>query len=263
MRSDLKSNIKNRIGERKVMNCGEEAEIIEYKNNSYITIKFLKTGELIKCQYNNFKSGAIKSKLLPLIYGIGVTGHKEILDNNGLILRSYDTWHSMLQRCYDEKLQQKYPTYKGCKVCDEWKYYPNFKKWYDENYYEIEGQRMELDKDILNKRNKVYSPETCFFVPRHINSLFIKKDANRGDLPVGVHWNKKNRKFMVQCSVFDKNIGGHKRKYLGLYNDVKEAFDAYKIAKEKNIKQVADYYKDHIPKKLYEAMYIYEVEIDD
>ena len=33
--------------------------------------------------------------------------------------------------------------------------------------------------------------------------------------------------------------------------------------KEKEIKRVADLYKDKIPQKLYEAMYNYEVEITD
>ena len=42
-----------------------------------------------------------------------------------------------------------------------------------------------------------------------------------------------------------------------------EAFKSYKTFKEKYIKQVADEYKDKIPKKLYDAMYRYEVEITD
>ena len=38
---------------------------------------------------------------------------------------------------------------------------------------------------------------------------------------------------------------------------------AYKTFKEQYIKQVANEYKDKIPKKLYDAMYRYEVEITD
>ena len=33
--------------------------------------------------------------------------------------------------------------------------------------------------------------------------------------------------------------------------------------KEKNIKEVANYFKDEIPVKLYNALYSYEVEITD
>ena len=52
-------------------------------------------------------------------------------------------------------------------------------------------------------------------------------------------------------------------KYLGLYITIEQAFSAYKNFKENYIKEVADEYKDRIPQKLYDAMYRYEVEIDD
>ena len=106
----------------------------------------------------------------------------------------------MLRRCYDKKILEKFPTYKRCTVCDEWLFYPNFKKWFDENYYEIEGQKMALDKDIISKGNKVYSPENCIFVPNNINVLFTNRKGERGDYPIGVSWKIKNNKFQAQCS---------------------------------------------------------------
>ena len=54
-----------------------------------------------------------------------------------------------------------------------------------------------------------------------------------------------------------------KRKHLGLYDTKEQAFQSYKYHKERNIKEVADYYKGRIPDKLYQAMYNYIVEIDD
>lgn len=54
----MRREIKNRIGERKIMNCGEEAEIVEYKNNRDVKVKFLKTGEIAKCAYNHFKKAS-------------------------------------------------------------------------------------------------------------------------------------------------------------------------------------------------------------
>jgi hypothetical protein len=50
---------------------------------------------------------------------------------------------------------------------------------------------------------------------------------------------------------------------LGHFKSINEAFNAYKTAKEKYIKHIADEYKDKIPKKLYDAMYNWEVEITD
>lgn len=62
----MRREIKNRIGERKIMNCGEEAEIVEYKNNRDVKVKFLKTGEIAKCAYNHFKKG----KLNPILHQV-------------------------------------------------------------------------------------------------------------------------------------------------------------------------------------------------
>ncbi|MDU5207920.1 MAG: hypothetical protein E6182_18340 [Clostridioides difficile] len=253
----------NRVGERKIMNCGEECEIIEYRKAVDITVKFIKTNELIKSTYNNFKKGEIKSHFTPSVYSAGIIGLEKTLDGEGKHLKSYEIWHNMLQRCYDERYKEKHPTYKECTVCDEWKFYKNFKDWYEENYYEMDNQHMTLDKDILAKENKIYSPETCVFVPQNINSLFTKSDAKRGEYPIGVDWHKANQVYQTRCRVFNVKTLKNNSKYLGCYNTPQEAFNAYKKTKEENIKQVADYYKDRIPSKLYDAMYKYEVHIDD
>ena len=163
----------------------------------------------------------------------------------------------MLARCYDPKYTQKHPTYKQCEVCEEWHNFQNFAQWFENNYYEIDKQVMNLDKDILIKENKIYSPETCVFVPQNINKLFTKRDNNRGNFPVGVSYNKSSKKYKSYCNT-DK-----KQNFLGYYTTPEEAFQAYKQFKENYIKQVADEYKDLIPEKLYNAMYEYEVEIED
>ena len=53
-------------------------------------------------------------------------------------------------------------------------YFQEYGQWFDDNYYEIKGERMALDKDILVKHNKIYSPETCIFVPQTINCMWHK-----------------------------------------------------------------------------------------
>lgn len=254
---------KGRLGERRVMKCGEECEIVEYSGALDIVVKFLKTEELIRSRYKDFEKGEIKSHFTPTVCGAGIVGLEKTRDKNGKKLKSYQTWHHMLQRCYDEKIHLKESTYIDCTVCKEWLYYPNFKKWYEENYYEIYNEKMALDKDALNKGNKVYSPETCVFVPQRINSLFIKCNAKRGDLPIGVSYKKRDKKYQADCKIFDVKANKYKKKYLGYYNTSEEAFNVYKKTKEENIKQIADYYKDRIPEKLYKAMHRYKVEIND
>ena len=249
-----------RLGEVKMMNCGEIAIIVNYANNKDITVKF-ETGELVKTTYQCFKNGNVKSHFTPSVCGVGIIGNEKIRDANGESYDSYIRWHSMLCRCYSDKCQKQRQTYKDCCVCEEWHNYSNFKNWYDENYYEIKGEQMALDKDILVKGNKTYSPHTCVFVPQNINTLFIKRNKARGKYPIGVYFNKNANKFIAKCNIF--NNGKKQQKYLGLYNTIDDAFNAYKQSKEANIKQIADYYKDKIPNKLYEAMYNYKVEISD
>ena len=186
----------------------------------------------------------------------------EEISNNYSHTISYNYWYAMLRRVYSEKQLKLKPTYKQVEVCEEWLNYTNYKQWFDKNYYTIQGQQMELDKDILDKGNKIYCPEKCIFVPHNINILFVKSNKSRGDLPIDVHFTKKNNKYCSQCNDTTKERKKYNA-YLGLFNTPEEAFYAYKQFKENYIKEVADEYKDRIPQKLYEAMYRYEVEITD
>lgn len=163
-------------------------------------------------------------------------------------LMSYQVWNSMIKRCYSGKYQTRGKSYIGCRVCDEWLRYSNFKKWFDENY--VNG--CELDKDILVKDNKVYSPDTCCFVPKRINSLFVRSYKPKS-LPAGV-WKSKKR-FLA------KFVCGDKIHYLGLFKTVDEASTAYKQAKESTIKEIAqEYYnKGLINEKVYNAMLNYKL----
>ena len=169
----------------------------------------------------------------------------------------------MLERCYDEKCQEKHPTYIDCSVTEEWLCFQNFADWYYKNYYYVKDETMCLDKDILHKGNKIYSPENCVFVPNNINILFTRRDKLRGDCPIGVCYNKKNKKFQAYCRIHDYKENKSKLIHLGHHNSPERAFQAYKQYKEKHIKDVADYYKYLIPNKLYQAIYDYQVEITD
>ena len=256
------AKIKNeRLGEIKINNQGEVMFIVEYVNALDITIQFKRTGEVVKTTYDNFVGGRVKSHFTPSVFGVGITGVEPSRDENGELIDSYKCWKAMLKRCYSYKCQKKQPTYKDCHVCDNWLYYPNFKNWYDENYYEVDGKISQLDKDILVKNNKVYSPNTCVFVPQFINKLFVKCQNSRGELPIGASYKKDNKKYRARLSVYKD--GKSTQKHLGYYNTPNEAFEVYKQAKEEYIKEVADEYKDIIPVELYEAMYNYKVDVDD
>lgn len=255
----------NRIGEENVNTFGSKMIIKEYKSCMDMDVYFPEYNWTAKnVQYSHFKRGNVSCPYERRVYGIGYLGEgKYKVNENGEHTKCYKTWYSMIRRCYDSKFHEKEQTYIGCTVCEEWHNYINFGDWFTNNYYEIEGQRMHLDKDILNKGNKIYSPDTCVFVPNNINVLFVKNDKVRGDYPIGVSYHKTGGKFMAKCRIYDFKENKSKQKNLGLYDTIEKAFEAYKQFKENHIKKVADYYKEQIPIKLYKAMYDYKVGIDD
>ena len=248
----------DRTGEETYNNFGSKMIITKYNNAHDMDVYFPEYGYTINhVTYNNFKKGRIKSPYEPRCYGKGYLGEgKYKISENGKNTDEYNTWHGMLRRCYDPKLQEKYPTYKDCEVSTEWLNFQTFSHWYENNYYEIPGEVMCLDKDILYKGNKIYSRSTCCFVPDRINSLFTKCDSHRGDLPIGV--SEDHNKYRARCHNTESIIIN-----LGTYVTPIKAFEVYKNFKEITIKKVADKYKGMIPNNVYEALYNYQVEITD
>ena len=245
-----------RIGQENYNNQGCMMTIIAYRKSKDIDVQFEDGTIVTNREYGDFKKGAIKNPNYASIYSVGYIGQGSYnyKDNKD----SYEAWHDMIRRCYDSQCHIKYPTYIGCEVCEEWHCFQNFAEWYYNNYYEIEGQRMALDKDILCKDNKTYSPDTCVFAPQCINKLFTKRDADRGFLPIGVCFHKRVNKYRAYC-----NDGSGHLIHLGYYNTPEEAFEAYKQYKEQTIKDMAEEYRNVIPEVLYNAMINYEVEIED
>lgn len=190
-----------------------------------------------------------------MVYGVGYCSDKRKRYSN-TEAKSYLTWRNMLKRCYSS--EEKYKNYRelGVYVCEEWLDYSVFEKWFDRNYYEIPGEKMELDKDILTHGNLVYSPENCVFVPQRINQLFVRNKRYRGDLPIGVYYSSTKKAYISCCSVNGRNISSSHR-------TIAEAFLAYKRIKEQHIREYAVEYKKAIPSKLYNAMMMFEVLVDD
>ena len=208
-----------------------------------------------KCSHEKLskeRTGKPNKKARTLVKGVGIFD-SELATTDKEVLMANRVWRSMLSRCYSKKYQEKEPSYIGCSVCEEWLLFSNLKKWFDENY--VDGYA--LDKDILIKGNKVYSPDTCCFVPIEINALFTKNNRARGAYPIGVY--KCKNRFRAYLGMRNK------RAFLGSFVTIEEAFNAYKKAKEAYIKEVASkYYKEgKITNKVYNALMKYEVEITD
>ena len=264
----------DRTGETNISNEGCAMKIVEYNNCNDIIIQFEDEHKYwLHTSYKHFKNGECKNPFFPSVYGHGYLGidkngnvpkTKEFKDGKLCATQEYHKWQNMLQRCFDNKLKEKYPTYKDVTCCDRWLCFANFLEDFEilkNEYNWSEDETLNLDKDILHKNNKIYSLENCVLVPDWINLLFIKRDANRGDCPIGVSYHKGAKKYEARC-----NING-KLKNLGLYNTIEEAFNVYKMTKEQEIKRIANdcVLKGYITQesRLYNAMISYQVKITD
>lgn len=252
----------NRIGEEKTNNQGCLMKIIKYNNARDIVVEFQDEHKAkIKTEYNNYKKGNVKNPYYPSVYGVGIIGGKYQTCNLNHT-KEYKIWSSILQRCFDGQTKEKWSVYDDVTCCEEWLLFENFYEWLhnQENFKQwLKEERWDIDKDILFKGNKVYSPETCLLIPHNVNSLFTKSNKARGKYPIGVV--KHGKKYQASC----QNMLMGKREYLGTYETPQKAFKAYKRYKENLIKQVAkqEYEKGNITKKCYEAMLNYQVEITD
>ena len=264
----------DRIGETNVSNEGCAMKIVEYNNALDIVIEFQDEHKYrLHTNYQAFKNGVCKNPFFPSVFGHGYLGvdknsnvpkMSEFKDGKCVHTWEYNKWQSMLQRCFDNKLKEKHPTYKDTACCERWLCFVNFLEDLEilkQEYSWNENEKLNLDKDILHKGNKIYGLENCVLVPQWINILFIKCDAKRGEYPIGVSYHKQRKKYRAFC-----NING-KLKGLGYYSTPLEAFNAYKIAKEQEIKRVANecILKGFISKdsRLYKAMISYQIQIDD
>lgn len=221
-------------------------KIIRYVNRADITIEFQDEHKYrTNTTYQNFKIGQIKNPYDKSIWGVGYLGEEtETHFVNNACIPSFGAWTNMIKRCYAEHLRHKHLAYTNCTMCDEWHNYQNFRSWYDTNYYDIREGRMHIDKDVMVKDNKVYSPETCIFLPQRINMIFMKKNRMiiDADLPTGL------RRTVVGFSAT------YNTKWLGNFKTLKEALYYYNIEKQIHINKVAEEYRGRIPDFIYYAL---------
>jgi len=141
----------------------------------------------------------------------------------------YLKWLNMLARAYCPKSHVKYPSYVGSSVCEEWLTFSVFKAWMETQNWEDR----DLDKDLIDWKNKVYSPETCLFIPQELNKLLALRNSCRGEYPLGVSFQKSSKRFVASLGRYGK--GG----FLGLFMTFELAHEAYKVAKLEYIQELA------------------------
>lgn len=247
---------KIRVGEKTTNNSGETVEIVEYFNKKNITVKFESGHVKTNVFYKNFKNGFCKNPYYPSVCTIGYIGDGKIkVETNRAI---YDVWKNMLERCYlnDKNINNK--TYKGFSVEEKWHNFQNFYTWYNNNFYKLpNNERLNIDKDILENKDKMYSENTCILIPQSINVLFTNYSLDKTCKYKGVYFHKNSGKYKSQISV------NNKQKSLGTFDNAYDAHVSYINEKNKVFKTVLNRYKKIMPQQLFLILSNYEFKYDE
>jgi hypothetical protein len=191
-----------------------------------------------------------------LVRGIGIYEPRVLCMTDAPHLpRVYSVWNCMLRRTTTEYIE-KNPSYAGLSVADEFHRFSDFAEWMMRQIgWSKEGY--QLDKDLLVKGNRVYSPETCVFLPPAVNTVIISRANDRENIPIGIRKYRDGRRYLARIRMGGGMI------HLGIFDDSDSAFFAYKEAKEAYIKRLAVQYRSEIDPRAYAAMMAYEVNIED
>ena len=240
--------------------------VIKYENAKNVYVMF-EDGTFVKASSGNLRSGSVKNPNKPSIFGVGINdfelvhGHPSSGRLGGKTVRDkkFMMWQAMLARSFSEHAKRSRPTYEDVSCIESWKTYSNFYKDVS-NFRGFDKALVEgwvLDKDILVKGNKIYSPETCCFVPPEINGCFTLRSLNRGDLPLGVGRNEYGLPYKARCGYDGERV------LIGSYKTPEEAFEAYKVVKKKEVLRLAEKWKGKIDDKVYQALLEWKIEITD
>lgn len=173
------------------------------------------------------------------VHGVGVNDanyqviHRQKVNGKIVVQRCpfYQTWASMLERCYSKHVHARQPTYKDCTVTPAWHYFSNFKAWMETQDWE--GK--QLDKDVLFPGNKTYSPETCVFISHALNAFLSSRSKVR-DMPTGVVLSSESPRPKAQTH----NPFTKRREHLGFFDTPEDAHRAWRKRKHELACRYAD-----------------------
>lgn len=187
------------------------------------------------------------SQLKRTAYGVGYnSGGKYKSRINGVRSNSYEAWRSMLRRCYSDKSIKRQPAYIDCKVDEKWHDFQVFAEWYESHRFY--GLGYQLDKDLLSGDSKIYSEYSCALIPARLNTLINEQKPSTGEYPKGVGLHKRVGRLHANI-----RMNGRKH-HLGYFNCPQEAHQAYVIAKEAYVKEVANEWRGQVDERVYEAL---------
>lgn len=227
---------------------GGDVTVIAYENKANILVRFNDEHAYeVNVESGNLRKGSIRNPYAPTHCGVGYIGvGKYWFKRDKVETSAYKKWTCMLTRCYSELELVKYPTYRECSVHSDWHNFQKFAEWYySQEHCDTDYQ---LDKDLLIDGNKIYSADTCTLLPAIINTLLLDCEASRGDLPVGVSFNKQYGKYSSGI-----RIDGV-RHHLGYFDNIPDAAKAYQKAKKHRIRTKTLEWEGMIDKRIFDKL---------
>lgn len=232
-----------------------ECEVVRVGTTSDIDVRF-EDGTIVNVRGGNLKKGVVKNPNSPKIFGVA-SNDLESCTNTKI----YQIWHSMIRRCYSKVYHKSRPAYDDVEVQSSWLKFSNFKRDVESlpfsDYCEKYGY--ELDKDILSDGSRMYKMETISFVPKEINSAFIKD----------VRFGKYTGWYINTQGSFAPSVSGimethrKERGFKTAYRTPEEAFAVYKECKKYQLKVLAEKYKGEIDNRVYEKLVNYNFELEN
>lgn len=223
-----------------------------------VYVKFENSGGVSRAAAGNLKNGLVRDNLAKTVYGVGCLGEglfKSRHPNNGPCTKEYGTWSSMMFRCYGDKRDVTTTrNYGDCSVVDVWHNFQNFATWCQSQPTML-CEDSTLDKDIRVKGNKVYSPDTCCFVPAYINVAVtgIKHQNSSGKAGV---WKFKDS-YVSEITMFSVDNS------LGVFSSLEHANYVRCRMKEAYIGALADVFRDRLDADVYSKLKFWDCEADE
>ena len=154
-------------------NKGCKFEIIRKIDKFRFLVHFFDPECWIVGSYTSIFNQTIVNRNESMVCGIGYisTSEDAPLDfSNRNVSNALRIWERMIKRCYSGEDRYKY--WRGVEVCNEWHDFSNFLSWHLKQFHN--NSSWCLDKDLLARGKKVYSPNTCVYLPKIINTLLTK-----------------------------------------------------------------------------------------
>lgn len=152
----------------------------------------------------------------------------------------FHTWASLRTRTLDTNFKQRHKSYIDCSLCEEWMCMQNFCDWAESTKPKDTSVKWELDKDLLIEGNKLYSPETCCWLPKEIN-LFLSKMGEKAIYPKTLKDGSEVYVVFVREGK-EKQVekGSH---YIGTYYSYEMAVDKWRWVKKQRLNSLIKQYE--------------------